>query len=364
MSIPLTDLNAQLANIREEIDEAIKRVMDSGWFVNGPEKAAFEVAFAQSLGARFAIGVGNGTDALALALTAAGIGPGDSVALPANTFVATAEAVRMIGAKVVLVDVDLATLQMSPAELGSLPSSVRAVVPVHLYGYPAPIDRIVDLATNRGLIVIEDAAQAFGAKVNDRPVGTFGAAGAFSFFPAKTFGAYGDGGAVVTKDGGIATMVRGMANHGRSKPPVLGRNSRLDEIQAAMLSVKLRRFEAWAKRRKEIDTIYRERFADLDELQLLRPVQGAEPVPIYTVVRFAARDRLKEHLEINGVDSKAHYDVPLHRDPVLADLGYNPGDFPVAEKAAETVLSLPCYPEMTEAQVETVVEAMRSFFKK
>jgi len=364
MRIPLADLTAQLRNLRSEIDAAINGVLSSGRFLKGPELAAFEQAFAETTGSAFAVGVSNGTDAITLALCALGVGPGDEVVLPANTFRATAEAVCMCGAKPVLADVDENTLMLDIGQIGDVVTShTGAVIPVHLYGYPAPVDRITDEAERWQLHVVEDAAQAHGAKLFGIHVGTYGQAGTFSFYPGKTLGAYGDAGAVVTHNADVAAAVRRLGDHGRgegeAKP---GRNSRLDEIQAAILRVKLKHLDDWLRRRREIEQMLRDHLTGVGGLRFLETIDGAEPAPLNAVIRTARRDQLQAYLGEKGIESKPHYSTPIHLLPEYAHLGYRKGDFPVVEQAAVEVLSLPNFPEMTDMQIEYVIDAVREFF--
>ncbi len=363
--LPLADLRAQYRELQAQIGAAIARVLASGRFVNGPEKAAFEHEFASFVGCPHVVGVGNGTDAIALALVAAGIRPGDEVLLPANTFHATAEAVCMVGARPALVDVDPRTLQLDPAALAQAASEkTRAVIPVHLFGYPAALGEVLALAEQRGWVVIEDCAQAHATRLHGRHVGTFGAAGAFSFFPGKTLGAFGDGGAVTTSDADLAARVRCLGDHGRNgEVMAVGRNSRLDEIQAAALRLKLPRLKEWARRRLEIETVYRERAAGLGDLRFLAETPGAGPAPFNVVVRTARRDELLSWLRARGIQAKVHYPRPIHRLPAFAFLAYPPDAFPHATRACGEILSLPNFPEMTDRDISRVTEALTEFFR-
>ncbi len=364
MTIPLADLQAQYQSIKAEIDRAVLEALASARFVKGPYVKAFEEKFAAYAAAAHAVGVANGTDAIALALQAVGVEPGDEVVLPANTFQATAEAVWMIGAKVVLADVNEDTLLLDEATLSAaLTGATKAVIPVHLYGYLAPMDELLVVAAKTGLPVIEDAAQAHGAKWHGRHAGTLGLVGAFSLFPGKVLGAYGDGGIVITDREDIAGRVRQLGDHGRgASTGACGRNSRLDGIQAAILSVKLGYLDRWAERRRAIDARYREALTGEGDLVFLTRNEGCEPVPLNVVIRSARRDELMKHLEESGVQAKPHYPQALHQMGIVALAHYAPGDFPVAERAAARVLSLPNYPEMTDEQVDFVIDRIKRFF--
>ncbi len=364
--IPLADIKAQYRSVQPEIDAAVAHVLASGRFVNGLETEFFEREFAQYLGARHAVAVANGTDALAIALLAAGLEPGDEVLLPAHTFHATVEAVYLAGMTPRLADVDPSSLCMSGEYfLRSLTERTRAVIPVHLYGYPAPLPEIIEPARERGILVIEDAAQAHGCRLQGRHVGTWGTAGAFSFFPGKVLGAFGDGGMVVTNEDDLAAKMRRLRDHGRpSKQGEIGRNSRLDEIQAAILRVKLPHLDAWCERRRDIDRRYRERAQERHMLAYLPLPDDIAPAPLNVVVQTTLRDDLCAFLETKGIASKPHYPKPIHLLPAYAHLGDGGDSFPRARAAAQKVLSLPNFPEMTDAQVEYVADALAQFADK
>lgn len=364
MAIPLADLQAQYQSIKAEIDRAVLEVLGSAQFIKGPYLKKFETDFAVFTGAAFAIGVSSGTDAIALALQAAGVEPGDEVALPANTFQATAEAVWMVGAKVVLADVNNDTLLLDSATLtAALTGATKAVIPVHLYGYLAPMGELMNIADEAKLIVIEDAAQAHGARLRGKHAGSFGQAGAFSFFPGKVLGAYGDGGMIITDREPTAKRARQLGDHGRGEQEVFqGRNSRLAAIQAAILRVKLGYLPKWAKRRRVIESRYREELIGTGDVVFLTKVAGCEPVPLNVVIRSQRRDALQTFLQENGVQSKPHYPQALHRMGISALAHYAPDDFPVAERAAAQVLSLPNYPEMSDEQVRCVIDLVKRFF--
>jgi len=360
--IPLVDLKAQYATIKKEIDAAITRVLESCSFVGGNELERFEERFAAFCEAKHSIGVGNGTDALFLALRALGIGPGDEVIVPAFTFIATAEAVSATGARPVFADVDEETATLDPEALkAAITARTAAIIPVHLYGRAAAMEPILEIAQQHGLAVIEDAAQAHGARYQGRRVGSFGVAACFSFYPGKNLGCYGDGGAVVTNDEALARKVRMLRDHGRVQKYVHemeGYNSRLDNIQAAVLNVKLDHLEEWNRKREKIAGKYRDLLTDLPEVELLAPAQPFEHVYHLFVIRIKSRDDLKQKMVEKGVGVGIHYPLPLHLQPAYRKQGYGEGDFPISERLAREVLSLPIYPELTDDQQRHVVEVL------
>lgn len=348
------------------IDAAVARVLSSGWFILGEEVARFEEEFAAALGVSHVVACGNGTEALALALAAAGTEPGDEVVLPANTCTATLAGARMAGAKAVLVDAEPETLTLDTAAAArAMTPATRAILPVHLYGGVADLDGLSALAASRGALLVEDCAQSHGAAWKGRATGGFGKTAAFSFYPSKNLGAYGDGGAVATGDAGVATRLRELRQYGWSRRDLAERegwNSRLDEIQAAILRAKLPFLERENARRREIADRYDQGLAGLP-LTLLAARQGSVPARHLYPVRLAGRDAFREHLAARGVETGVHYPVPLHLHPGYAFLGHRRGDFPVAETACDTVVSLPIHPALTNPQVEAVVTAARSFFE-
>lgn len=361
MPIPLVDLQAQYLSIREEIDDAIARVVAGGRFVGGPVVEAFEREFAAFCGAAHAVGVANGTDALVLALRACGVGPGDEVIAPALTFTATAEAIVLAGARPVFVDVDdTYTLDVAQAAARITPRT-RALMPVHLYGQPADMDPLMALAERHGLYVVEDAAQAHGARYHGRRAGSLGHIACFSFYPGKNLGAYGDGGAVVTGNAEWAAKVRVLGDHGRTgyyEHRYVGCNSRLDALQAAVLRVKLRHLDDWNAARRRAAERYRARLASLHGVVLPHEAPGREHVYHLYVVRTPGRDALRERLTQAGIQSGLHYPVPLHLQPAYADLGYAPGTFPRSEAWTGEVISLPIYAELHEGQIESVCRVL------
>ena len=361
VQIPLVDLKAQYGTIRKEIDAAIQRVLDSTAFIMGPDVAAFEKDFAAFCRADYAIGVASGTDALHLTLRACGVGAGDEVITTPFTFIATAEAISMCGAKPVFADIDPLTYNIDPERVErAITPRTKALLPVHLYGQPADIDPLLSIARKHSLRVIEDAAQAHGAEYKGRRVGTLAAAACFSFYPGKNLGAYGDAGAVVTNDAAIANSVRLLRDHGRRdkyEHLVPGFGSRLDTMQAAVLHAKLRHLERWNVRRKQIAARYDRLLGETGVAVPFRP-GWAEPVYHLYVVRVQERASKQEKLRSAGIATGVHYPIPLHLQPAYRDLGYRAGDFPNAEKAAAEVMSLPIYPELADADIDRIAGAL------
>jgi dTDP-4-amino-4,6-dideoxygalactose transaminase len=362
-AVPFVDFPAHLAPLRAEIDAALARVLDSGWFILGPEVEAFERELAAAVGAPHAIAVGNGTDALELALTSLDVGPGDEVVTSPLTAAFTALAVVSVGARPVFADVDRETLNVSPEAVArAITPRTKALMPVHLYGHPADLDPILALGRERGLPVIEDACQAVGALYKGRAVGTLDGLGALSFYPTKNLGALGDGGAVLVSDRERAERLRKLRNGGQSdryRHVLAGRNSRLDEMQAAVLRVGLRHLHDWTERRRGLAELYR-RELEGAPVRLLREQPYARSVYHLFVVRHPRRDALVAALKEQGVGTLVHYPIPLHLQPAFAALGGKPGDLPVAEEAAGEVFSLPFYPELSDAQARSVAAAVRT----
>jgi dTDP-4-amino-4,6-dideoxygalactose transaminase len=363
--IPLLDLTRQYREIRPEIDRAIGDVLAGGRFINGKNVAALEEEIAEYVGVRYAVGVNSGTDALHLALHALDIGPGDEVITTPFSFVATSEAIVATGARVVFADIDPATFNIDPLAVRSaITPRTRAIVPVHLYGRPAPMENLLAIARAHGLAVVEDCAQAIGASANGRQMGSLGTAGALSFFPSKNLGAYGDGGMVVTGDRELAERIRRLRVHGSTRKyhhDEVGVNSRLDELQAAILRVKLGWLETWTERRRAIAARYASALAELPGLTV--PPTPADVRHVYhqfTVRVESRRDRLAAALHQRGVQTAVYYPVPLHLQRVHASLGLREGDFPHSETVAGEVLSLPIFPELREHEIESVVEGVAS----
>ena len=364
-SIPLVDLKAQYAAIRPEMRAAIDAVLEHAQFINGPEVADFEQRFAAFCEAEFAVGVGNGTDALALALNALGVGPGDEVITTANTFIATAEVIATAGATPVFVDVDPHHFNMTAEGLSAaITPKTKAAIPVHLYGQPAPMAEIMEVARQRSVKIIEDAAQAHGAEYQGKRVGNWGDLTAFSFYPAKNLGAYGDAGAVVTNDGELAATVRMLRDHGRTDKYLheyVGVNSRLDTLQAAILGVKLGYMEEWNAARRAVAARYDAALGEFPWLTLPGRIPGGRHVYHLYVIQTDRREELRQHLSDNGIGVGIHYPIPLHLQPAFRSLGYDLGDFPVAERLGDSILSIPMYPEISDAQLARVVQAVGAF---
>jgi dTDP-4-amino-4,6-dideoxygalactose transaminase len=360
--IPLLDLVAQYHSIKVEIDTAVLAVLESGKFILGPNVTAFEQEVAAYLGVRHAIGVASGTDALTIALRAAGVGPGDEVIVPAFSFFATVGTVLSVGATPVFVDVEPETLLIDSEQIANkITPRTKALLPVHLYGQPAGMDEINRLAGNHNLVVLEDNAQAFGAEYKDRKTGSIGQFGCLSFFPSKNLGAYGDSGMLTTSSDDLAEKARMLRAHGWKKkyyPEILGYNSRLDEIQAAVLRVKLRHLDGWNERRRELAHEYSERLAGL-ELQVPRELPGRSHVYHLYMVRFTQRDRVQSLLKEAGIASEVYYPQPLHLAKPCRALGYQEGQFPVAEQASRELLALPLYPELTDGQVKDILDGVK-----
>jgi dTDP-4-amino-4,6-dideoxygalactose transaminase len=363
--IPLVDLTAQYHLIADELRTAMEGVLATGEVILGEAVTRFEEEFAAYLGAGHAVGVGSGLDALRLSLTALGVGTGDEVILPANTYIATALAVSGVGATPVLVDCCPETYQFDVSRIeAAITSRTKAVIPVHMYGSPADLDSLLSLARSRSLAVIEDAAQAHGACLNGRFCGTLGDVGCFSFYPAKNLGAYGDGGIAVTQNAELAQRLRELRNYGqraKNVHTVKGVNSRLDAVQAAILRVKLRYLDAWNQQRRVTARRYRE-LLPANRLIFPDAQPGAAHVYHLFVVRTPQRDRLRAHLEREGIQTGIHYPTPIHLQPAYDELGLRSGAFPVAERLSREVLSLPMYPELTEAQVQRVATSVLAFF--
>jgi dTDP-4-amino-4,6-dideoxygalactose transaminase len=367
--VPLLDLKAQFRTIEDEVREAIDGVLESQHFIMGPEVKALEGEIAAYSDADVGVGVSSGTDALLVALMAAGIGPRDEVVTTTYSFFATAGVVSRLGATPVFVDIDPATFNMDPAAaVDAITERTRAIIPVHLYGRCADMDPVVEAARERGIVVLEDAAQAIGARdAAGRRAGSVGDMGAFSFFPSKNLGGFGDGGMVVTSDSELAEKLRILRVHG-AKPKyyhhVVGGNFRLDALQAAILRVKLRYLDAWTAARRANAELYRELFADVG-LEDVVTLPTDVPGHIYNqfVIRVPRRDELAEHLSRSGVGTAIYYPVPFHLQGCFEALGYSEGDFPHAERAAREVLAVPIYPEVTREQQAYVVGRIEEFYR-
>jgi len=366
MNIPFVDLQSQYKSLKDELDPAVLAVMQRGDFVLGGAVTEFERAFAEYCGAKYAVGVDSGYSALELIVLAYGIGPGDEVITAANTFIATTLAISNTGATPVLVDIDPETYNIDPAKIAAaITPRTKAIMPVHLYGQPVDMDPILAIARKHGLRVFEDAAQGAGARYKGRMVGSLGDAAGFSFYPGKNLGAYGDGGAVVTNDAAIAEKVRLLRNIGQKVKyyhEVKGFNHRLDTMQAAVLLVKLPHLDGWNAARRRAAATYADLLADLP---LITPTTAgyAEHIFHLYVVRVHNREALMEHLKERGIASGLHYPIPIHLQPAYSELGYKQGDFPITEAYAETILSLPIFPELDDDKVAYVVDAIRDYFQ-
>lgn len=366
-TIPYLDLRAQIKPLRAELDAAIARTIDNCSFCLGPDVAQFEKGFAGFCGAEHCVGFNSGTSALHVALLLLGVGPGDEVITTPFTFVATSWAISYVGAKPVYVDVDDTTFNLDPEQIEkAITPRTKAIVPVHLYGQPFDIDSIREICRKHNLPLVEDACQAHGAKYKGKVVGTFGEISCFSFYPGKNLGAFGEGGALVTNNAAFASRARSLREHGSSVRyyhDEVGFNYRMEGIQGAVLAIKLKHLEKWTRERQRVAKLYTELLAGTP-LQLPHQASFAESVWHLYVVRHPRRDELKKHLDANGVGCALHYPLPLHLQKCYASLGHRPGDFPAAEKAASQCLSLPIYPELTEQQVQRVVQVVKEFFAR
>jgi dTDP-4-amino-4,6-dideoxygalactose transaminase len=363
--IPFLDLKAQYDELKPEFDLAYQRVMDSGWYILSDEVRAFEQEFADCIGVRHCIGVGNGLEALQLILMGYGIGEGDEVIVPANTYIASWLAVSYVGAVPIPVEPNPKTHNIDPGKISeTITKRTKAIMPVHLYGQPAEMDVITEIAVKHGLYVVEDAAQTHGVNYLDRRAGNWGSAAAFSFYPTKNLGAFGDAGAVTTNDNQLADKLRVLRNYGSRKKyynEVKGHNSRLDPIQAAFLRVKLKHLDEWNQRRDHIASYYLQHLADLPGLGLPQKAPHAGHGWHLFVVTHPERESLQSFLGQDGIDTLIHYPVPPHLSEAYADLGYKKGDFPITEEIAESVLSLPIGPHLTLDQARAVAERVRAF---
>ncbi|MEO8615310.1 MAG: DegT/DnrJ/EryC1/StrS family aminotransferase [Luteolibacter sp.] len=362
MRVPFTDLKSHHAPIKEELSRAFREVIESGEFAGGPFVEKFEADFANYCGTKYAVGVGTGTDALWLTMAAMGIGPGDEVITVPMSFIATAEAISFTGAKPVFVDIDPKTYTMDPEMLGkAISRKTRAIVPVHLFGQSADMDPIIRFAKEHGLKVIEDAAQSHGAEYGGRKVGSIGHAGCFSFYPGKNLGAIGEAGMVVTDDEELAGRINLLKDHGQPRKyhhSVIGWNSRMDAIQGAALSIKLRYLDNGNQIRQNIAMRYDQSLAVLDDL--IVPLRGDKRTHVFHVyaIQIRNRSRLTTTFNKNGIGYGMHYPVPIHLQPAYRFLGHQRGAFPVSEQCAETFVSLPIYPELDSTQVDIVVGAV------
>lgn len=366
-TIPMNDFRLQYYSIKEEIDKAISGVLESGWYILGENVRAFEKEFANYCGAKYAIGVGNGLEALQLAMLAYGIRKGNEVITVANTAVATVLAISSVGAKPVFVDIDPETYGMDISKISNaITRRTKAILPVHLFGHPVDMDPLLDAAIVNNLIVIEDACQAHGAEYKGKKVGTLGNAGCFSFYPTKNLGAIGDGGMIITNDEEIADKLYSLRNYGQKTRyfhPMKGLNSRLDEIQAALLRVKLRYLDKWNEERREHARLYG---SLLEETSVVCPIEKnyAKHACHLYVIRTNKRDALKQFLDTNHIVTLIHYPVPVHLQKAYDYLGVSRGKLPLTEQIADEILTLPLFPELRTDQIEEVAKSIQMFFGK
>ncbi len=371
MNVPLLDLMAQYVTIKDEVLPAVTGVIESQQFIMGPAVAQLEVALARLCGARHGIGCASGTDALLLPLKTLGLRPGDEVITTAFTFFASGGTIHNAGGTPVFVDIEPDTLNIDPAAVeAAVTPRTRALLPVHLYGQMAKVERLLEIAAKRGVPLIEDACQAIGARRQVagawRMAGELGWVGAYSFFPSKNLGGWGDGGMIVTSDAATAERLRKLRLHGGAKQyhhDEVGTNSRLDTLQAAVLLAKLPHLAAWSAKRREHAAYYTQALAGLPAVRPLVVAAGNEHIFHQYTLRVERRDELQAHLKAKGIGHAVYYPVPLHRQPCFASLGYREGSLPVTERAAREVISLPIYPELTRAQLDAVVAAIREFYR-
>lgn len=371
MHIPLLDLKSQYESIRDEVNQAIQKVLDTSQFIMGEDVRKLEEEIAAYCGTKFAIGVASGTDALLLSLIACGIKEGDGIITTPFTFIATTEAISKIRAKIVFVDIDPKTYNIDPERIKECIENsrkpIKAILPVHLYGHPVDLDPIMDIARKYNLRVIEDCAQAIGAEYKGRKVGSIGDVGCFSFFPSKNLGCYGDGGMIVTNDEEIAEKARMLRVHGCKKKYhhlVDGFNSRLDTLQAAILRVKLKYLDRWSQVRRQKAYTFNELFSHV--LNVIPPCEADYSKHTYYAytIRVNNRDNLQDYFKSQGISTAIYYPVTLHLQEVYANLGYKKGDFPVSEQLSHEVLSLPIYPELTQEQQKFIVDKCNEFFQE
>ena len=365
MNVPFVDLKAQYHSLKGEIDAAIQSVIDKTAFVGGPHVQEFEFAFAKKYGVKHCVSCANGTDAIYITLKSLGIGPGDEVITVANSWISTSETITQAGARPVFIDIDPDYYHIDPAKIEEkISSKTKAVIPVHLFGQPAAIDEIKAICLRHGLFLLEDCAQAHFATYNDQKAGTFGIAGTFSFYPGKNLGAYGDGGAIITNDDGLAAKARMFANHGSPRKhhhEMEGINSRLDAIQAAVLNVKLNYIDGWNHARHQNALKYNERLSVLPRIQAPMIRDRAFHIFHLYVIRTEKRDELAEFLNSKHIGTGIHYPTALPLMPAYQYLGHTPSDFPVAARYQGEILSLPMFPELTDDQIEYVAESIREF---
>jgi len=379
MNVPFLDLKVQYKQIEHEVLPMVTEAMTNGAFIGGPQVLGFEKEFAEFCDSKYCAGLNSGTDALRFALMAVGVGPGDEVITVPNTFIATTEAISQSGATPVFVDIDKRTYNMDPQKLedflkkrskpqaSNLKPTPKAVIPIHLYGQPADMDLILDIAQTHNIKVIEDACQAHGALYNNRKVGSFGSVGCFSFYPGKNLGAYGEGGAIVTQDEEIANKIRMIRDHGQAKKyfhDMEGYNGRLDAIQAGVLRIKLKRLSDWNQSRRENAAYYNELLSKIEGITLPVEADFANSVYHLYVILVDDREGLQQFLSDKGIGTGLHYPLPLHLQKAYAHLGYKNGSFPVTESVAKKLISLPMFPELTREQIEYVAESIKEFINR
>ncbi len=367
MHVPFLDLKAQYHSIRDEITAAVDRVLESTQFILGPEVSAFEEAFAHAHDSQYGVACNNGTSALHLALWALGIKRGDEVIVPVNTFIATAEAVMLCGATPVFVDHD-EYYHLDPEDLErKITRRTKGILPVHLYGQIANMPEIYSIAHNHNITIIEDAAQAHLASLNGKKVGAWGMATGFSFYPGKNLGAYGEAGAVITSNGGLAETMKRLRDHGSEKKYVhilAGHNYRMEALQGAILNVKLKYLEEWTEARRTAAALYNTLLADIPHISVPNVRDDTRHVYHLYVIQSANRDALQHFLAEHEIATGLHYPIPLHLQPCFKEIGYKEGAFPNGERSAKRILSLPMYPELRKEQIEFVAESIREFYKK
>jgi len=365
--IPLVDLKAQYLSIKPEIDRAIQEVIDESAFYKGRHVQAFEASFAESLNVEHCIGVANCTDGLQLALLALGIGKGDEVITQANTFIATSEAITATGAKVVFADIESATFNIDPDDIKrKLSERTRAILPVHIYGRACEVEPLVEIAQSKNLFIVEDCAHAVMAEWKGRKIGTIGNIGCFSFYPGKNMGAFGDAGAVVTDDLGLAKKIRLLANHGENgkhNHVIEGMSSRLDGLQAAILNIKLRYIDDWNRKRYGNALYYQEYLSEIDEIALPGIPDFSNHVFHLYVIRLKNRDRIRAKLRDFGIEAGIHYPIALPNLKAYKYLGHKPSDFPIANRLQDEILSLPLYPELTERKIIYIKDCLKKALK-
>jgi dTDP-4-amino-4,6-dideoxygalactose transaminase len=367
MNVPFLDLKAQFKEIEEEVMPMVAEAMANAAFIGGPQVTGFEEEFARFCESKYCVGVNSGTDALRFSLLACGVGLGDEVITVPNTFIATTEAVTQVKAKPVFVDISPDTYNIDVSQIEEkINEKTKAILPVHLYGQPADMDSIFEIANKHKLVVIEDACQAHGAIYKNQKAGSLGMAGCFSFYPGKNLGAYGEGGAVVTQDEQIANKIRIIRDHGQAQKyyhDIEGYNGRLDAIQAGVLRIKLKRLEVWTQSRRENATYYNRLLSDVNGVTVPVEADFAKSVYHLYVILVDERDDLQKYLGEKGIGTGLHYPLPLHVQRAYAHLGYREGAFPVTERVARKLLSLPMFPELTKEQIECVVEEIKEFLR-